>query len=75
MAEIVGVILGAIMTIGKIIYDECRKIGEQATSCGGHRHHDSEDDTPVPDDSEPPEYKVTLGRNTIRQLLKKLTKD
>jgi len=70
MAEIIGVILGALVTIGKIIYDECKKIGDKVTSCGGH-----EDDTPVPDeDDEKPRHeriKIELGRDTIRRLIKR----
>jgi hypothetical protein len=69
MAEIIGVVIGAIVTIGKIVYDECRKIGEKVTSCGG-----KPDDTPVPDedeDEEPRRFKVELGQETIRRLIKR----
>jgi len=73
MAEIIGVILGALVTIGKIIYDECKKIGDKVTSCGGDPRHD--DDTPVPDeDDEEPHnnrIKIELGRDTIRRLIKR----
>lgn len=74
MAEIIGAILGALVTIGKMVYDECRKISKQATTCGGHfRHHDDGDDTPVPDDGEPSprRFKVELGQETIRRLIKR----
>jgi hypothetical protein len=72
MAEILGVILGALVTIGKIIYDECKKIGDKVTTCGGHK--DDDDDTPVPDeDDEEPRHriKIELGRETIRRLIKR----
>lgn len=76
MAEIFGIVIGAIVSIGKIIYDEFHKAGKYATSCGQHKH-DKEDDTPRPeslsDDEEP--AKVTLGRNTVRRLIKKLIED
>jgi hypothetical protein len=73
MAEILGVILGALVTIGKIIYDECKKVSKQVTSCGDPPpHHD--DDTPVPEDEdEEPHHriKIELGRDTIRRLIKR----
>ena len=69
MAEIIGVVLGAIVTIGKIIYDEVRRISEKVTSCGGRN---DDDDTPVPDDGEEPRrFKVELGQETIRRLIKR----
>ena len=73
MAEIVGAILAALVTIGRMVYDECRKISKQATTCGGHFHRDDdEDDTPVPDDGEAPRrFKVELGQETIRRLIKR----
>ena len=73
MAQIIGAIIGALVTIGKMVYDECRKISKQATTCGGHfRHHDDEDDTPVPDEGETPRrFKVELGQETIRRLIKR----
>ena len=69
MAEIIGVIIGAIVTIGKIIYDECKKVGKQVTSCGDPPR-DDEDDTPVPDDGEK-KIKIELGRATIKRILLK----
>jgi hypothetical protein len=73
MAEIIGVIIGALVTIGKIIYDECKKVGEKVTSCGDPPRHD-DDDTPVPDEDEEPRHhriKIELGRDTIRRLIKR----
>jgi hypothetical protein len=69
MAEILGVILGALVTIGKIIYDECKKVGKQVTSCGDPSR-DDHDDTPVPDDGEE-KIKIELGRDTIKRLIKR----
>jgi hypothetical protein len=74
MAEIIGVIIGAIVTIGKIIYDECKKVGKQVTSCGDPPrddppHHD-DDVTPVPDDGEE-KIHIELGRATIKRILLK----
>lgn len=69
MAEIVGVLIGAVVTIGKIIYDEVNKIGRHVTSCGGHRHDD--DETPVPDSGSPRKFRVELGQETIRRLIKR----
>jgi hypothetical protein len=68
MAEIIGVILSAIVTIGKIIYDECKKVSKQVTSCGDPPHED--DDTPVPDDGEE-KIQIELGRATIKRILLK----
>ena len=69
MAEIIGVVLGALVTVGKIIYDELRRIGDKVTSCGGGP--DKDDETPVPDDGEEPRrFKVELGQETIRRLIK-----
>ena len=69
MAEIVGAIIGAIVTIGKIIYDECNKIGKKVTSCGDAPVHD--DDTPVPDEDEKPRHriKIELGKDTIKRII------
>ena len=69
MAEIIGVILSAIVTIGKIIYDECKKVSKQVTSCGDPPR-DDHDDTPVPDDGEE-KIKIELGRDTIKRILLK----
>ena len=72
MAQIIGAIIGALVTIGKMVYDECRKISKQATTCGGHFHRDDDNDTPVPDDGEAPRrFKVELGQETIRRLIKR----
>jgi len=68
MAEIIGVILSAIVTIGKIIYDECKKVSKQVTSCGDPPRDD--DDTPVPDDGEE-KIQIELGRSTIKRILLK----
>ena len=70
MAEIIGVILSAIVTIGKIIYDECKKVSKQVTSCGDPPRDDDHDDTPVPDDGEE-KIKIELGRATIKRILLK----
>lgn len=71
MAEIIGVILGALVTIGKIIYDEFKKVSKQVTSCGDPPpHHHDDDDTPVPDDGEE-KIKIELGRDTIKRLIKR----
>jgi len=69
MAEIIGVILSAIVTIGKIIYDECKKVGKQVTSCGDPPR-DDDDVTPVPDDGEE-KIKIEVGRATIKRILLK----
>jgi len=71
MAEIIGVILSALVTIGKIIYDECKKVSRQVTSCGDPPHHHDDDDTPVPDDEGEEKIKIELGRDTIRRLIKR----
>ena len=68
MAEIIGVILSAIVTIGKIIYDECKKVGKQVTSCGDPPRDD--DVTPVPDDSEE-KIQIEFGRDTIKRIIKR----
>ena len=75
MAEIIGVILSAIVTIGKIIYDECKKVSKQVTSCGDPPREDDDPpredaDTPVPDDGEE-KIKIELGRDTIKRILLK----
>ena len=67
MAEIIGVILSALVTIGKIIYDECTKVSKQITSCGNPPR---DDDTPVPDDGEE-KIKIEIGRDTIKRLIKR----
>ena len=68
MAEVIGVIIGAIVTIGKIIYDECKKVGKQVTSCGDPPRDD--DVTPVPDDGEE-KINIEVGRATIKRILLK----
>ena len=72
MAEIIGVILSAIVTIGKIIYDECKKVSKQVTSCGDPPPLHDDEDTPVPDDGEGPQrIRIELGQETIKRLIKK----
>ena len=81
MAEVFAAIVSACVTFGKIVYDEMKRMREQAedeirraVSCSDPLSQDDEDEPVKVDEKKPPVALMVIGAAVVAHVVRRATK-